>query len=68
MLCPCGAAARVLDSRPFKSGAPMVQESVRRRRRCLECGRTWTTVEVDRASLERLVRVARLMEKIRALV
>jgi transcriptional regulator NrdR family protein len=36
--CDCGGDSRVVDSRP-------ANDSIRRRRKCLACGRRWTTWE-----------------------
>jgi transcriptional regulator NrdR family protein len=38
--CTCGGDSKVVDSRPS-------HDTVRRRRVCLECGRKWTTYEME---------------------
>ncbi len=41
----CGEKSAVLDSRPNTGG------SWRRRRKCVVCGRRWTTIEITHASM-----------------
>lgn len=49
MTCPkCGAATCVIDSRPS-------EDSVRRRRECLECGERFNTMEIDADYYETLM-------------
>lgn len=51
--CPgCGgAAAAVVNTRPVKQGQ-------RRRRQCGQCGRRWSTLEVDAALFNQLIKAA----------
>lgn len=42
MKCGCGGRTAVLDSRPTDDGA-----GVRRRRRCVDCGARWATLEFE---------------------
>lgn len=53
----CGADSQVKDSRP-------VQNTVRRRRKCLSCGATWTTFEIDRESILKLREASRLFSEL----
>lgn len=48
MTCPiCGGKTKIYDSRPD-------DESVKRRRECLECGHRFLTMEIDADLLERM--------------
>lgn len=48
MTCPmCGGKTKIYDSRPD-------EESVKRKRECLECGHRFLTVEIDVDLLERM--------------
>lgn len=49
----CGGESSVKGSRP-------VQNTVRRRRKCLSCGLSWTTFEIDRESILKLREAGRL--------
>ena len=53
MTCPkCGAETCVIDSRPS-------EDSVRRRRECLECGERFNTMEIDADYYETLMQIDR---------
>lgn len=56
--CPiCGSASNgVTDSRPAMLGAAIT--SIRRRRKCSDCGKRFTTFEVTEVVMERLDAVA----------
>ena len=50
MTCPiCGSKTQITDSRPD-------EDSVRRRRECLECAHRFTTIEIDRDLYERIIK------------
>lgn len=53
MTCPkCGGETCVIDSRPS-------EDSVRRRRECLECGDRFNTMEIDADYYETLMQIDR---------
>lgn len=48
LLCPlCGGKTKIIDSRPE-------EDAVNRRRKCLECGYRFLTVEIDKDLYERV--------------
>lgn len=53
--CPgCGGqSSRVINSRPAIAIEESATEAIRRRRKCLDCGTRWSTVErFDRSSVK----------------
>lgn len=51
MECPvCCGATKVIDSRPE-------EDCVNRRRKCIECGHTFGTVEIDKDSYMKLLKL-----------
>lgn len=55
MICTCGYESGVIDSRPRLG-------TVYRRRKCGNCGRRWTTHEVDVEVTNDVMRVLKVLE------
>lgn len=57
MTCPmCGGDTKILETRSN-------EDSIKRRRKCLDCGYRFLTLEVDKDFYERLVKInARLQQ------
>lgn len=58
MTCPiCGGDTKILETRSN-------EDSIKRRRKCLECDYRFCTIEVDKDFYERLVKINVRLQKI----